>query len=1001
MRSSLPRLVFSFAVGLLGLGLLIVLTDWSALAAQALPILFFILLSFIVKRAGVYSGPDTLHSLVGIVDLAAVFIFGPVQGAWVPALSSLLYILVNNLEYGRRNVVALLESPIYNAGLKAVMSIVAGTVFIRLGGKLPPDDFGLVNLVPAAAAMLLWFVMDNIGWAVWETMRLGGRGFAKLFRETLSASFLVELVPLPFSMVIAVVYTEFGGLLHPIFLLLAAGLVEVGFVIQRYAIAQERLQRRTRELAALNEFNQAVANAGFDTDRVLELLLEYGQRVLRADCMRAEVLDVEGEAIEARADLQDGVIEWQRQPMALTPLVEFMREQPASLSIEDLKTQDLPFDFDARVNQRRVRSALFVPLLAGANTVGVVAALNLTPRSLGMTNARTLNVLAGQAAISIENARLYSAEQRRATQLAIVSDVGRTVAQVLDLDELLEKVVHEIQDRFGYTHVHALVEQANGNLQFRASTHPLSAQWRDRGEHMRRQEGIIGWVAANAEPLLVTDVNNDPRYVPGPDNALINTRSEVAVPLIVGQRVVGVLDVQSERLGAFSGEDLYVLKTLGAQIAIAIENARLYESQRAEAYYLNALLNVAENLADRDSLDEALDTVVTLTTLLVGVKRAAVFLFDPVAREFYAGKAYGLTPAMQKQFARLRLPVEVRAQTVFSELWETREPVVVQNAQTSDLLQPNLAAIFELESVVMFPLIARGEMVGTLGVDQGDKAHHFTDEEMRVLNGIANQSAVYIERSRLDQQADLQKRFEYELGLARQIQTSFLPSQPPPLPGYDIAAAWHAAREVGGDFYDMIPLAHERAGFVIADVSDKGLAAALYMALTRTIIRTMAIGKPSPREALERANDVIIADAHSDMFVTAFYAVLEAASGTVTYVNGGHNPPLWYRHATRDVSLLTEHGIALGILPNIEIPQAQTTLDCGDVLVLYTDGITDALGLDGEQEFGMERLTEVVKANGSMSAQELTNEILAAIQEFAQGAPQFDDLTLMVVKRSP
>ncbi len=283
MRTPFARLIFSFAVGFLGLGILLVLTDWRALMAQVLPILFFILLSFIVKRAGVYSGPDTLHSLVGIVDLAAIFIFGPVQGAWVPALSSLLYILVNNFEYGRRNLLALLESPIFNAGLKALMGLGAGTAFITLGGQLPPKDFGLVNVVPAAAAMLLWFLLDNLGWAVWEMMRIGGRGLARLFRETLGPSFLVELVPLPFSMVIAVVYTEFGGLIRPIFLLLAAGLIEVAFVIQRYAITAERLQRRTRELAALNEFNQAVAHAGFNTDRVLELLLEYAHRVLRAD----------------------------------------------------------------------------------------------------------------------------------------------------------------------------------------------------------------------------------------------------------------------------------------------------------------------------------------------------------------------------------------------------------------------------------------------------------------------------------------------------------------------------------------------------------------------------------------------------------------------------------------------------------------------------------------------------------------------------------------------
>lgn len=999
MRPPFPRLIFSFAVGLFGLGVLVVLTNWSVLGQQFLPILFFILLSFIVKRAGVYSHPDTLHSLVGIVDLAAIFIFGPVPGAWVPAFSSLFYILINNLEYRRRDLIRTLESPIFNAGLKALIGLACGGVFLSLGGILPPPDFGIVNLIPSSAAMLLWFVADNVGWGIWEILRLGGRNFYKIFRQTLGASILVELVPLPFSMVIAVVYNEFGGLTRPIFLMLAAGLIEVGFVIQRYAISEERLNRRTRELAALNEFNQAISQAGFNTERILELLLEYAQRVLPADQVRVEMYGSDRENVALRAEIRNSDIEWTREPSALTPALLSMRDHPATLVADNLGTRKLPFEFPSRVDGLTARSALFVPMLAGDDVIGMVTAVSSTPRALGMMNARTLNVLAGQAAIALENARLYTVERRRATQLAIVSDVGAKVAQISELDELLPKVVHEIQERFGYTHVHILVEQENRDLLFFASTHPLGEQWKQRGEHMRYHEGIIGWVAAQAEPLVVADVLKDTRYKAGPDAQTIHTRSELAVPLIVGQRNVGVLDVQSESVGAFTDEDLFVMKTLGTQIAIAIENARLYETQQVEAYYLNALLNVAENLAEQESLDDALDTVVTLTTLLVGVKRASVFLYDPAAREFRAAQAYGLPPALQGRFERLRFPIGKPPHDAFTELWTRREPLFIANAKTSELVETNLAALFELESVVLFPLVARGEMVGALGVDQGANEHHFNPEEIRVLNGIANQAAVAIERSRLDEQAELKKRLDYELGLARQIQTSFLPAAPPRLPGYDIAAAWHAARLVGGDFYDMIPLPHQRLGLVIADVSDKGLAAALFMVLTRTIIRTMAIGKPTPREAIERANDVIIADAQSDMFVTAFYGVLETTDGTITYVNAGHNPPLLYRHADRTVSPVKEHGIALGIVPNVEEPQVRIGLACGDVLVMYTDGVTDALDKD-EEEFGASRLTEAVQDHAEKSAQEITDEILRAVQEFTAGTPQFDDLTLLVVKRT-
>lgn len=997
MRPPLPRLIFSFAVGLFGLGVLVLLTDWNTLRADLLPILFFILLSFIVKRAGVYSGPDTLHSLVGIVDLAAIFIFGPMPGAWVPSMSSLLYILVNNLQYGRRSPIALLESPIFNAGVKVLMGIASGSVFIALGGTLPPNDFGIVNLLPSAAAMLVWFLLDNLAWALWETMRIGARDFFKLFRETLGAAVAVELVPLPFSMVIAVVYTEFGGLTRPIFLLLAGGLVLVAFVIQRYGIIQTRLQRRTRELAALNEFNQAIAHAGFDADRVLELLVDHTRRVLNADLVRVELFNADRDAIAVRVETRGETLDWERDGALLTPALLFMRDNPASLVASDLRQRKPPFEFDARFEHRLARSALFVPLLAGEDVSGMVTVLSIHPRALSMTNARTLNVLAGQAGVAIENTRLYAVERRRATQLAIVSDVSGKVAQVLELDELLPVVAREIQARFGYTHVHVLLEQENRDLLFFTSTHPLGTEWRRRGERMRYQEGIIGWVAAHAEPLLVADVTKEPRYAPGPDNALANTRSELGVPLIIGQRVVGVLDVQSDRPGAFNDEDLFVMKTLGAQIAIAIENSRLFEAQQVEAYYLNTLLNVAENLADQESLADALTTIVTLTTLLVGVKRAAVFLYHPAEREFRAAKVYGLPPPLQRRFEHLRFPLS-GARSVFTELWETREPIAIDNAHAAELIGANLAQLFELESVIVFPLIARGEMVGALGVDQGDSPHHFSAEEMRVLTGISNQAAVAIERAQLDEQAEQKKRLDHELGLARQIQTSFLPRHPPQLPGYDIAATWRAAREVGGDFYDLIQLPHERLGMVVADVSDKGLPAALFMALTRTIIRTMAIGKPSPREALERANDVIIADAQSDMFVTAFYGVLDTTDGNILYVSAGHNPPLLYHAASCKIESLSEHGIALGILPNVEQPQAQAQLQPGDVIVLYTDGVTDALNLE-EEEFGVARLIQVLQEHASQSAQKVTAAVLHAVHTFTQGAPQFDDLTLVVVKR--
>jgi sigma-B regulation protein RsbU (phosphoserine phosphatase) len=188
-------------------------------------------------------------------------------------------------------------------------------------------------------------------------------------------------------------------------------------------------------------------------------------------------------------------------------------------------------------------------------------------------------------------------------------------------------------------------------------------------------------------------------------------------------------------------------------------------------------------------------------------------------------------------------------------------------------------------------------------------------------------------------------------------------------------------------------------GFTIADVSDKGMPAALFMVLTRTLIRAMAIGKPTPQEALERANDLIISDAPTDMFATAFYGVLDVDAAKFTYTNAGHNPPLWFRREREELIQLQAHGLALAVHPDIQLPQESIRLEPGDTLLLYTDGVTDALNAQ-EEEFGTARLADLVAAGADLSAQELVNEILHSVYEFSGDTPQFDDLTMVVLKRN-
>src|SRR5581483_10608546 len=267
----------------------------------------------------------------------------------------------------------------------------------------------------------------------------------------------------------------------------------------------------------------------------------------------------------------------------------------------------------------------------------------------------------------------------------------------------------------------------------------------------------------------------------------------------------------------------------------------------------------------------------------------------------------------------------------------------------------------------------------------------------KILTGIAQQVGLALETARLQAQATERQRMERELEVAQGIQRSFLPQQLPALPGWDLSASYRAARQVGGDFYDFMPLKNGKWGIVIADVADKGVPAALFMALSRTLIRAAAFSRDDPVETLVRVNELLLSDSRSDLFVTAWFGVWDPASGELRYASAGHNPPLLI-HADGHTDQLVSHGIALGVIDKITLEGKQVTLQAGDVLVAYTDGITEALRADST-EFGLVGLQTTACAVRQRSAAEIVNRILHAVDNFTAGEPQFDDLTLVVLKR--
>ncbi len=335
--------------------------------------------------------------------------------------------------------------------------------------------------------------------------------------------------------------------------------------------------------------------------------------------------------------------------------------------------------------------------------------------------------------------------------------------------------------------------------------------------------------------------------------------------------------------------------------------------------------------------------------------------------------------------------------TIIKEVTKSGQPLLTNNAQFDDRFQVGQSIIVRgLRAILCAPLMTKGRLIGALYVDTSMRKGNFTPADRDLLMAVAGQAAIALENARLYTIAVEKGRLERELQMASEIQQSLLPSQMPQVPGYQVAASWEAAREVAGDFYDAFVLDDGRLAIVMADVSDKGAPAALFMAVARTMIRSHAHAGLGPMETLARTNDLILEDAESGMFVTVYHSVF-GPEGLSQHVNAGHNPPLFYRHETGEAIYMPRGGRAIGWFPDNPLEMREFAMAAGDLMIYYTDGITEAENPQGDF-FGEERLMQVVMDNADLDAVALMETINEAVTTFCDGAPPFDDMTLVVVR---
>jgi len=475
------------------------------------------------------------------------------------------------------------------------------------------------------------------------------------------------------------------------------------------------------------------------------------------------------------------------------------------------------------------------------------------------------------------------------------------------------------------------------------------------------------------------------------------------IPLISGGEIqIGetVITFEDERLRASKNATLIADHTeaLDPSKTIALSpqknpTAEFLDSQfttRNELLGLISKISIA--LLSSSGLDETLNQVASLVFEAVPAERCVIMLRDET-----------LEGGMKISVARLRgkdeTIEEVRiSRTVMEEVLQNRKSVLTADAQHDPRYASQTMALQGIRSVLAVPLsVNENDVFGLVYADSPTTEATFTEEHLNILTTLASVASIRVENARLLEERFQRERMERELELATEIQQSFQPSAPPVMDGYEFQGISFSCYEIGGDYYDFIRRHDGKMLIALGDVSGKGTAAALLMSSLHAAIHGQVAAKSPLPEIIRSVNQYLSENTPTNRFVTLFIAELDPVDGTFRYINAGHNPPLIGR-INGTVEQLDSGGFPLGIMPLAEYEIGETRLEAGEALVVYSDGVSEAANLKGE-EFGMERLSEVVQKHLSASASGLRDKVESSLSMFTQTAPAGDDITLVIVKK--
>jgi sigma-B regulation protein RsbU (phosphoserine phosphatase) len=568
--------------------------------------------------------------------------------------------------------------------------------------------------------------------------------------------------------------------------------------------------------------------------------------------------------------------------------------------------------------------------------------------------------------------------KERSELLDYLLEVTTAITQTIDLDQLLANVGEIVQRVLPYDLFAILLyNERSRDLKIR-----YGVGHRDEviaNLSIALGEGITGAAAVNREPVLVGDVRSDGRYL----NTVDAVRTELAVPMTARGKLVGVIDLQSTRVNAYTEYDRALMRLIAARVGSVIDNARLYRRVERQNRTLKTLASISREISSILDLNELLGKIASIMRDLINYDAFSILAVDHDAK------------ALRHLFSirydqRVNIDNVPLGKGITGAAAESREVVRVHDTAKDPRY---IASHPDIRSEIAVPLIAHDRVIGIMDLES-DRVGYFSDDHTRTLALLAPQVAASLENARLYAEiAQREKAMEADLQAARELQRVLIPDAKPDIEGIEAAVKLRPAREISGDIYDIFEQRDQLTVIAMGDVSGKGAAAALYGGLVSGLLRTIAPRRKRPAELMMALNEALIERKVEARYVTLGVLLWDPNTRQIVMANAGAIPPMICRGS--EIIKLRVEGVPLGLLETREYEEVTFEAQAGDVILLYSDGITDHLNAAGT-EFGRGRLAHVVRSHCGQSAEGLIDTIFRELDKFSTVA--FDDQSVFVMK---